>query len=239
VRSAINTTLLPAGASSYVDGAGTTHAAQHATAFPVALGIAPGDRLSALGRFLADGGMRTSVYGAQFLLDALFATGQADAAHALLTATGDTSWLGMLDQWHATIVMEAWNPTVKPNTTFSHAWGSAPANVVAGQVLGVQITAPGAAAVRVRPHPGPLHWMRGTVPTIRGPVSVALDRRQGFALIVDLPPNCAGRIELDTAELGVDGRRLSVRAPGRTRNGLSGNVFLVDGVPAGRTEITG
>jgi alpha-L-rhamnosidase len=239
VRSAINTTLLPTGASSYVDGSGTTHTAQHATAFPVALGIAPGDRLSALGQFLADGGMRTSVYGAQFLLDALFATGQADAAHALLTATGDTSWLAMLDQWHATIVMEAWNPTVKPNTTFSHAWGSAPANVVAGQVLGVQVTAPGAAEVRVRPHPGPLHWMRGTVPTIRGPVSVALDRRQGFALTVDLPPNSAGRIELDTAELGVDGRRLSVRAPGRTRNGLSGNVFLVDGVPAGRTEITG
>src|SRR5207237_3129731 len=135
--------------------------------------------LAALGGFLAAGGMRTSVYGSQFLLDALFATGQVDAAHALLTATDLTSWLHMLDDLHASIVMEAWDPSVKPNTTFSHAWGSAPANVVARQILGVQVTEPGAAGLLIRPRPGPLTWLRGTVPTIRGPVSVPLDRRDG------------------------------------------------------------
>ena len=208
LTTAINTNLLQ---SSYVDGLGVGHTAQHATAFPVALGIAPDDRLADLGQFLAGGGMRTSVYGAQFLLEALFATGQADAAHALLTATDATSWLGMLDQWHATIVMEAWNPTLKPNTTFSHAWGSAPANIVATQVLGVRITQPGASEILIKPQPGPLRWMRGTVPTIRGPVTVELDRRTGFALTADLPPNTTGRIELD------DPRISEAVQSGRTR----------------------
>ncbi len=121
VRSAINTLLLPAGASAYVDGEGTTHTALHATFFPVALGVAENADLPPLGGFLASGGMACSVYAAQFLLDALFAAEQADAAHALLTAAGLSSWLHMMDDLHATITMEAWDPSIKPNTAFSHS----------------------------------------------------------------------------------------------------------------------
>lgn len=238
LRGALNTLLLPAGAGAYVDGEGTTHTAQHATAFPVALGAAePGD-LPALGRFLAAGGMLTSVYGAQFLLDALFAAGQPDAAHALLVGTGTSSWLHMKNDLDATIVMEAWDPSVKPNTTFSHAWGSAPANVVARQILGVTVAAPGASALVVHPRPGPLTWLRGTVPTIRGGVGVAVERGATTRVEVDLPPNTTTRLEIDGAALGVDPRALRVRAaPGSPHVAVTGSVLVLDGLGSGVTTV--
>ena len=238
VRAAINTRLLPAGASAYVDGEGTAHSALHATFYPVALGVAEEDDLPALGTFLAAGGMSCSVYAAQFLLDALFAAGQADAAHGLLTAAGLSSWLHMMDDLDATITMEAWDPSIKPNTTFSHAWGTAPANVVARQILGVRVTAPGAAGLLVRPQPGPLTWMRGTVPTIRGPVLVSMDRRASFRVMVDLPPNTSGRIELDTSALGVDAGSLGViSATGRPVITRDDGLVTVTEVQPGSTTI--
>jgi alpha-L-rhamnosidase len=171
--------------------------------------------------------MACSVYAAQFLLDALFAAGQPDAAHALLTSTGLSSWLHMMDDLDATITMEAWDPALKSNTTFSHAWGTAPANVIPRQVLGVQVTAPGAAQVRVSPQPGPLAWMHGTVPTIRGPVGVSVDRRAGLKAIVSLPPNVTGTIVIDTAALGIDPRSLRASSKGGAQL-----IFTVDGVLA-------
>lgn len=201
--------LLDASNGRFLDGAGTTHSAQHATAYPVALGVAgpgtvPDSVVRALGRTLADGGMKVSVYGAQFLLDALFATGRAEAAIGLMTATGTSSWLHMMDDLGATIAAEAWDPSLKSNMTFSHAWGSAPANVVPRHVLGVRITAPGAAEIEVRPRPGGLSRISGRVPTIRGPVSVALDRDHRHRLDVDVPPNTSARI---VVELGDDDPR--------------------------------
>lgn len=241
MRTAINTLLLPAGTGAYIDGEGTTHTALHATAFPVALGVPDDADLPALGQFLAGAGMACSVYAAQFLLEALFAAGQADAAHALLTGTGLSSWLHMMDDLRATITMEAWDPSIKPNTTFSHAWGSAPASVVPREVLGVQVTAPGAAELLVRPRPGPLTWMRGTVPTIRGPVQVSVDRRDGLRVVVGLPPNTTGQIVIDTAALGVDARsvRVSSLAGSVAAITADGALVTVAGACPGATVITG
>jgi alpha-L-rhamnosidase len=245
VQSAINTLLLPAGADAYVDGEGTTHTALHATFFPVALGVPDAAHLPAMGAFLAAAGMVCSVYGAQFLLEALFASGQADAAHALLTATGLSSWLHMMDDLDATITMEAWDPSIKSNTTFSHAWGTAPANVVMREILGVQVTAPGAAALLIRPRPGPLTWMNGTVPTIRGPVRVSVDRREGLRVTVGLPANTTARVVLDTAALGAAPGSLRIASPGRRGPGAPGAVsaegglVTVSGVWPGTTVITG
>ncbi|MYQ76053.1 MULTISPECIES: hypothetical protein [unclassified Streptomyces] len=155
------------------------HRAQHATALPVALGVAdalPDAVRRDLGATLAAGGMRMSVYGAQSLLDALFRLGRADAALSLLTSRGTSSWLHMLDGLHATIVTEAWDPAQKPSMTFSHAWASAPANAIARHVLGVQVTDPDAAGFFIRPRTGSLRDVKGTVPSLRGTVSVAHHR---------------------------------------------------------------
>ncbi|WP_433462336.1 alpha-L-rhamnosidase C-terminal domain-containing protein [Spirillospora sp. CA-128828] len=219
--------------------------AQHATAFPVALGVAgpgtvPDSVVRALGRTLADGGMKVSVYGAQFLLDALFATGQAEAAIGLMTATGTNSWLHMLDDLGATIVTEAWDPSLKPNMTFSHAWGSAPANVIPRHVLGVRITAPGAAEIEIRPRPGDLAEISGRVPTIRGRVLVALNRDDGYRLDVDVPPGTSARI---VVELGDDDPSAfhvtgpHARAARATGQDATGRLLTIGPVGSGRTVI--
>ncbi|SCL26379.1 Alpha-L-rhamnosidase N-terminal domain-containing protein [Micromonospora rhizosphaerae] len=194
LRQAVNEQLIDRPAAAYRDGLSTAHRAQHATAFPIALGVADDADLPALAATLASGGMRMSVYGAQFLLDALYRGGRGDTGYALMTSHARESWLHLMDDLGATIVGEAWDPALKPNMTFSHAWGSAPANVVMRRLLGVTVTAPGAAQVDVRPQPGPLEWAEGRVPTIRGPVGVRVDRRDGYRLDVDLPPNVHGRI---------------------------------------------
>ncbi|SNS30350.1 family 78 glycoside hydrolase catalytic domain [Actinomadura mexicana] len=237
--------LLDASNGRFIDGAGTTHSAQHATVYPVALGVAgpgtvPDSVVRALGETLADGGMKVSVYGAQFLLDALFATGRADAAIGLMTASGMSSWLHMLDDLGATIVAEAWDPSLKPNMTFSHAWGSAPANVIPRHVLGVRITAPGAAEIEVRPRPGGLSRISGRVPTIRGPVSVALDSGERYRLDVDVPPGASARV---VVELGDDDPRAfrvtgpHARAPRATGRDATGRLLAIGPVGSGRTTV--
>jgi len=187
------------GDGAYRDGLGSEHSAQHATAIPVALGLAPASRHEALGEALAAGGMRMSVYGAQFLLDALFALGRADEAHALMTSRGQRGWLHLLDDLGASIVPEAWDPSLKPNMTYSHAWGTAPVNVIARRVLGVRVVAPGAARLEITPQPGPLAWMEGTVPTIRGDVRVRFDRAANL-LEVRIPANTTARVTFGTVE---------------------------------------
>ncbi|MBN1174368.1 MAG: family 78 glycoside hydrolase catalytic domain [Micromonosporaceae bacterium] len=240
LRAAINEHLLDGEAGCYADGVGTTHPAQHATAFPVALGVAEDTELSTLGAWLATGGMRMSVYGAQFLLDALYRCGRGDAGFSLMTSTEQSSWLHMLDDLAATMVMEAWDPSLKSNTTFSHAWGSAPANVVARQVAGVRVLAPGAATVLVAPQPGPLTRFEAVVPTIRGAVAVTLDRQGGFTLTVTLPANMDGRIELDLEKLGIDDPESLVvtSAGGRPERLVEQGKLILAGVDPGTTSVT-
>ncbi|MFJ4622433.1 family 78 glycoside hydrolase catalytic domain [Streptomyces sp. NPDC088812] len=204
LAAAMRATLLDSTAGRFIDGVGTDHSAQHATAFPVALGVADtldDTVLTRLGDTLAAGGMKVSVYGAQFLLDALFRLGRADSALALMTSKATNSWLHMIDDLKATIVTEAWDPALKSNMTFSHAWASAPANAVARHVLGVQITEAGAAGFRIRPRTGALTRVDGTVPSLRGPVKVSVRRTPGqHSVQVTLPPNTQAVVEVEIGD---------------------------------------
>lgn len=157
----------------YRDGEGTDHASLHANAAALAFGLVPRAHRREVVSFCASRGMACSVYFAQYLLEAFFEAGRADLALALMTATGDRSWLGMLDQG-ATITMEAWAPKYKPNLDLNHAWGTAPLNVLARYVLGVTPLEPGFGKIRIAPQVGDLRHVAGTVPTARGPVKVSV-----------------------------------------------------------------
>ena len=115
--------------------------------------------------------MACSVYFAQFLLEALFKAGEAEAAIGLMSRGGDRSWIGMMDQG-STITMEAWSLGAKPNQDWNHAWGSAPLNVISRYVLGVKPVTPGCSEVEVSPQVGGLKFVEGRVPTPRGTVAV-------------------------------------------------------------------
>ena len=157
----------------YRDGEGTDHASLHANAAALAFGLVPRAHRRDVVAFCASRGMACSVYFAQYLLEALFEGGRADLAIDLMTAKGDRSWLGMLDQG-ATITMEAWSPKDKPNLDLNHAWGAAPINVISRYVLGVTPLEPGFGKIRIAPQVGNLKRVAGTVPTARGPVKVSV-----------------------------------------------------------------
>ncbi|MFF4659130.1 family 78 glycoside hydrolase catalytic domain [Streptomyces sp. NPDC001381] len=248
LATAMRATLLDSTAGRFLDGEGTTHGAQHATAFPVALGVADAlddEVRTRLGDTLAAGGMRTSVYGAQFLLDALFRLGRADAALALLTSTATNSWLHMLDELKATIVTEAWDPALKSNMTLSHAWASAPANAVARHVLGVRVTSPGAAGFLIRPRTGALTDVAGTVPAVRGPVEVAVHRSAGaHTTRVTVPPNSRAVLEVEIGDADPARYRVTATVPGglgrveaRPFTDLTGTVLRIGPLGSGTAQV--
>lgn len=155
----------------FVDGAGASHASLHANAIALAFGLAPKGREGGIADFCVSRGMSCSPYFAQYLLDGLFAAGRADAAIALMTASGERSWLGMMD-FGATITMEAWSVRIKPNLDMNHAWGAAPLNVISRHLLGVTPLEPGFGKISIRPAFGNLKSASGLVPTAKGGVRI-------------------------------------------------------------------
>lgn len=215
-----NSTFWDPRSQSYVDGVGTTHSSAHANFFPLAFGLVPADRQAAVVRFLhrriaANGGMPSSVYGAQFLLEGLFEAGDTDTALALMTTNGPRGWINMIDLG-STLTTEAWNFKDKPNMDLNHAWGSAPGNLVARYVLGVRPLSAGFGRVLIQPHMGhSLTFIRGVVPTIRGPVRIQATNAPGqFQLRVKIPGNVIATVMLPAKgmahpELKVDGHLMS------------------------------
>ncbi len=97
-------------------------------------------------------------------------------------------WETMLD-WHCTTWCE--NPD-SPRSE-CHGWSSAPIYEFSAMVLGVYPTADGYGAVRVKPHVDSfdLSWAKGTVPTPKGIISVAWEKKDGeLTLDVTLPEGC-------------------------------------------------
>ena len=94
-------------------------------------------------------------------------------------------WETMLD-WHCTTWCE--NPDAPRSEC--HGWSSAPTYEFSAMVLGVYPTANGYKSVRVKPIVDcyDLDWAKGTVPTPRGIISVAWEKRDGhLTLDVTLP----------------------------------------------------
>ena len=150
---------------------GTRHKSLHANVAALAFGLAEESEYETLADYIVSKGMKCSVYFAQYFLEALFISGHDKDAIAFMAARGNRSWLGMMDQG-STMTLEAWNMEAKPNLDWNHAWGTPPLNIIARFVLGVKPLAPGFAKVEVRPQTGGLKYVRGTVPTVKGPVTV-------------------------------------------------------------------
>lgn len=235
LRDALNAAaLLPDGR--YRDGIGTGHSSQHATAFAVALGLASDPVARIAAACLAGQNMLVSVYGSQFLLEALYRGGQADAALALMTSDGESSWRNMIERWGATITMEAWDPSLKPNTTFSHAWATGPVNIIANHLAGVTITKPGAECLRFAPQPGRLAHFRTEVPTIRGPASVTYRGGSAGFLEIGVPANSRADLHFTCPSTAPS---VTIHAAGMTRlHKPQAGVINVKDLPPGPCRIT-
>jgi hypothetical protein len=201
----------------YVDGIGTEHSSLHANMFPLAFGLVAPDRVKSVVAFIKSRGMACSVYGAQYLLEALYEAGEADYALELLTAKHDRSWLHMLEMG-STMTAEAWDIKYKPNLDWNHAWGAAPANIIARKMFGIEPLVPGFKVARLKPQCGKLAQAKLKLPTIRGPILCewrATGTQQQFD--VTLPANMSAQLELPFRSAEQPGVKFLYEA-----NGLAG-----------------
>jgi hypothetical protein len=183
----------------YIDGVDdnnkpSPHVSLHANLFALAFGLVPPETQKTVADYVQSRGMACSVYGAQYLLEALFRARRDKAAMALMTARGPRSWWHMIERG-STMTWEAWDETVKPNLTWNHAWGASPANIITRFVLGVLPASPGYATVRIAPQPGGLKWARGKVPTPRGPIEIGFENEDEFRLELKLPDGVTAHIQ--------------------------------------------
>lgn len=178
------------------DGEQTTHSSLHANMMALAFGLIPQKNIPKVLSFIQSRGMACSVYGAQFLLDALYNADDADYGLKLLTSTGKRSWYNMI-RAGATMTTEAWDMEYKGNQDWNHAWGSAPANIIVEKLMGVTPLTPAFGTIQIKPRPGTLDNAQLKLSTLRGRVGAAFDQdAQSFRLETYLPPNTKGVIYL-------------------------------------------
>jgi hypothetical protein len=182
----------------YTDGLGTDHGSLHANMLPMAFDMVPAGYRKSVAKHIKSRGMACSVYGAQYLMDALYKAGEAEYALELMTATHDRSWYNMIKAG-STITLEAWDYKYKPNLDWNHAWGAVPANTIQRGLWGIQPLTPGYGLVIVHPQMGSLEHSSLTVPTQKGPIKAAY-RKLGPRMTtytLDLPANMAGEFRMD------------------------------------------
>ena len=231
VRAAFDRVFFDAERGIYTDGEYATHASLHANMFPLAFGLVPPERRKRVADFVQSRGMACSVYGAQYLLEALYQCGRADAAIGLMTARTDRSWWHMIELG-STMTLEAWNARAKPNLTWNHAWGAAPANIVARYVLGVRPLEPGYARTLVAPQPAGLAFFCGKVPTPKGPIELRWDaptRRLELTVPAGTVASLTLPYDASAASVRVNGEPATVR--------LVDGTSVLDPLPPGRHVI--
>ena len=234
VRKSFHETFYDMKRGCYVDGEGSTHASLHANMLPLAFGLVPESERDRVANFVVSRGMACSVYGAQYLLEALFEAGREDEAIALMTSQSERSWWNMLKEG-STISLESWGQKYKANLDWNHAWGAAPANIIPRYVLGVRPLTPGFEKALIRPQSGSLE-VQGVVPTIRGPVTVGVRQKKNvsYKLMLEIPVNMTARLELPPlpvrdGELTFDGHD--------TKPAFKDGRLLFDNVESGKHTI--
>ena len=180
VKQAIRGSMLKNGL--FVDHPGSTHTSLHSAMFAIRFGVADAAEYPALVSVIRSRGMACSVYGAQFLLEACYRCGLADHALALMVGGGLRSWRNMLDKG-ATITMEAWDDSLKPNQDWNHAWGAAPANIIPRGLCGIRPLSPGFGMFDVNPQIASLSSVSLRQPTKHGPIELEIqDGRMELAV---------------------------------------------------------
>lgn len=184
----------------YVDGDTTKHASLHANMFPVAFSMVPASKKNKVVDFIQSRKMACSVYGSQFLMDALYEAADAEYALSMLTKTDDRSWYNMI-RVGSTISLEAWDNKYKPNQDWNHAWGAVPANIIPRKLMGVEPLLAGFDKVRIRPQLASLAWAKATIPTIKGAILLdVVNTAKEYRMELTIPANMEAEVYLPLPE---------------------------------------
>ena len=225
VKKSINEQLFDEEKGYYIDGVGTDHGSLHANMILLAFDAVPEERKQSVVNHVKSRGMACSVYGAQYLMEALYKAGEANYALELMTATHDRSWYNMI-KIGATITLEAWDMKYKTNADWNHAWGAAPANIIPRGMWGIQPKKPGFEVVEIKPQMGNLKNCSIVVPTIRGQIKAEYKKANARLsnYHINLPANMVGEFSVNLTSEDV------VTLNGETVNPVFGSVRLNSGV---------
>jgi hypothetical protein len=216
--------------SLYVDGEGTTHSSLHTNMWALAFGLVPDGKKGPVVEFVKSrqragtnpGRVACSVYGAQYLLEALYLTDQEDAALEIMTNITHTSWVNMINEG-STVSMEAWGIAYKSNQDWNHAWGAAPANIIPRFTAGIRPLEPGFAKALIHPQPGSLSQFSIRVPTIRGPILLSMNKQPNNCTFdLTIPANMTARFVLPKhcdsfSQISLDGNLIVPQQHGTER----------------------
>jgi alpha-L-rhamnosidase len=187
----------------YVDGLisngqPSKHASQHASMFPLALGIVPKERHAAVIAHVKARRMNVGMVTVLWLVRAL---GEADQGAHLVELFTHKEW----DGWArclargATATWESWHSDIARDESMSHAWGAAGLDGYVRHILGIQPLKPGYEEVRIQPIDcgDRLAWAKGSIMTDRGPVSVHWKKTAGsYGLRVGIPVNATATLSV-------------------------------------------
>ena len=181
----------------FVDGIGSKHNSLHANMFPLAFGMVDENSSIKIADFIASKGMACSVYGSQFLLDALYESGEDFYALKLLCDTTQNSWYNMIRSG-STMTMEAWDNSIKYNNDWNHAWGAAALNIIVRKIAGIEPLQAGFSRVRIHPQPGNLETLTLKTPSPKGIFEISFNNKVGekFEMNVTIPPNVTAEVYL-------------------------------------------
>jgi alpha-L-rhamnosidase len=234
VGQSINDKLFDSERKIYIDGIGTDHASLHGNMFPLVFGLVTEEYKRDVVDFIKSRGMACSVYGAQYLLEALYEVGEDQYALSLMTSTeSDRSWPHMIYEVGTTITLEAWDKKYKENLDWNHAWGAAPANIIPRCLMGIQPVEPGFTKFRIKPQVANLSSGSLDLPTIKGTIHVDFKNEgsSSFLLNINLPANtradiCIPKLKNDSSLLEVDGSEQVAK--------IQGNFVVVENVGSGQ-----
>ena len=173
----------------YIDGIGSQHSSLHSNMFPLAFGLVDEQNVPGVIEFIKSRGMACSVYGAQYLLEGLMDHGAGAYAIKLMESEEKRSWMNMINVG-STMTTEAWDEMYKPNLTWNHAWGAAPANILVRKVAGIEPLKPGFEEIGIEPGLNLLEFASFKVPTVRGPVFINWKKNEDtYQLNLTIPSN--------------------------------------------------
>jgi len=184
----------------YIDAEGSAHSSLHANVLPLLFGLTPEKAKPRVLAFIQQKGMNCGVYFANFVLKALFRSGETEAGFALLNSDGLHSWGNMLKKG-ATTTLEAWDPDLKANTSFCHPWACCPITIIAEEIMGISPLKPGWDEIEIAPRiPGGLSAASLALVTWRGNIAVAFAQdAHALTLDLDVPGGALARLRLPSA----------------------------------------
>jgi alpha-L-rhamnosidase len=212
----------------HADGTPSTHASQHATSFPLSLGITDAAHVPADAQRVADQGMRQGPMTVHRLVRALLSAGRTDAVLDLLTASDQPGWARLLESG-ASFTWETWELVDGTDYSQSHAWSASVVKEILKFLLGVRVTVPGGGELLIEPPECRLEHASGTVPLPNGYAAVGWRRTPaGMHLECTLPPGVTATVRLPAGMYGIQGPTAGAAvvrsAPyGAARGGEGGN----------------